>query len=225
MQTLKHLTRPGVIGCIMCLLMAVNLALAQFVSMQSPLNSVFSPILSIVTLCLAIHLIRKTARLYGRHVWASASLITLIGMPIFNLLVIAVSFAKGLNVVFDAIASFFASTLPGMVVVVAFSIPMFLFYYFLYVRRKFTQNKGISVITVILCVAAAVFAVSRILYLLVTVLGMLGGTPVAAFMQGSQGSAMFRVFSLFVYLTATAGFVILQIDITKTLRGKPELEE
>lgn len=223
MPKLKQFSKPGIVGVIICLLLILSatIKLGDLIEDDLLRDSVRS-VISIVSMCFGVHLIRSTAKLYDVHVWSIRSLITLICMPVFDLLVTLTSLlsvSAGMTV-FKSIALFFSNTLAGMIVMVAFSMPMFILYYFIYLFRKFCDSKKIRTMTIILAVVCAVNCVMQLfdkgILPMMKRLGMNASEKLISFMSYSAEV------SIVVDLVALVGFIIFQIVVTKQLRVNTE---
>ncbi len=118
---LKNKLPPSVFGILSCALMTVSLLLPR-------IGGILNFILVVVTLCICVHFVRSTAQIFDKKVLQMPSLVILICMPIFNLLTAAFELLLPGNP--------FMESAPFSVVLIAFSLPAFFCYYFLYVVRK-----------------------------------------------------------------------------------------
>lgn len=208
MPEIKSKARPGVIGAVACFLLTVSF----FIGFSDLV--VLNTIIKITAIILSVQLIRSTSALYSCYVFRIPSLIILIVMPLFSLLLILMSFFTGTKAeVVSGIVNFFANTFAGTVVVVAFSLPLFILYYFIYLVRKFRKDGIIKVMTVIIAVFCGIYSVMR--------LDDKGIIPMMGRMGMAVSDMHIKVMShsndvaLCVYLLGLAGFVILQYLISK----------
>jgi len=200
MPKIQNKSRPGIVGAVICTLLIVSYSLSYM-----PELTAVKTILQIVSICLCVHLIRSTAKLYGVHVWHVKSLITLWCMPVINLGTMAVVFLK--------ISTPLLNTFLARLILVAFSLPLFFLYYYIYLCRKFIDSRSVKTITVLLVITCAVYSVIQlfdkgILPMLIR-MNIEVNDSLDRFMNHSSEAAFI------VYLVAFVGFILFQIHVNR----------
>lgn len=151
-KVLKYDFTPGVLGAIASFLLIVSFFLPRIFPGNKGIEAI-NTVLIVAIMCMCVHLIRRTAAIYHRHVWNSAALVILLLIPAFNLVVTAVQFVS-VNLTF-------MTSLPFTAVLIVFSLPAFFCYYFIYVARKFNNDIRIKIIAAVMTCAAAIYAAMR----------------------------------------------------------------
>lgn len=203
MLEIKYHTKPGVAGAFACALLTVS----YFIGFEN--HPIINSIMKISAILLCVQLIRSTAALYSCKVRKIPSLITLILMPLFSLIIIILSFFSGnRNPVISLIVDFFANTLVGTVIVVAFSLPLYFLYYFIYLVRKFRNDGVIKIITIILAVSSVFYVVLQLDNMgIIPMLERLN-IPIPELYEKFMSYSY--VPALIIYIIAFVGFIIYQ---------------
>ena len=196
---LQYKFLPSVWGVVACLLL---IALRFFGNAASGLMQAANALLLFCVLCISIHFVRGTAQLYDKHVWELPSLITLICMPVFNLLVMGLALIAP-NAAFLR-AEWFAVPL------VFFSMPAFFCYYFIYVTRRFPKYKSLVVSSALLCAVGLGYILLRLLYKVVFPIAVRRGAEIAPALlraAGESSSVSIAVYALSIVCFCILGFV------------------
>ncbi len=145
---------PSTVGIITTVCLIIRCLLSIFVN-NSAFTDAANTVLAMVSMTIAIHLIRCTAGMKNKHIWNSISLILLILIPILNLLITAY------NILFDAAA--FMNSQWFTVALLILSFPSFFCYFFIYVHNKFANDKRIKTDVILSAVAAFIYVIPRLL--------------------------------------------------------------
>ena len=147
---LKYKLSPSVCGIVSCLLLIVSRFTMQN---ESSVIGVFNYIIVFITLCFCVHFVRGTAQLFEKHVWEMPSLITLICMPVFNL------FVTAMQLIVPGAA--FLQHPVFSLILVAFSLPAFFCYYFIFLVRKFHGDRLFCIVSAALFLVGGTFLLFR----------------------------------------------------------------
>lgn len=145
---------PSTVGITTTLCLIIRCLISIFVA-DSAFTDAANTVLAILSMTIAIHLIRSTAGMLNKHVWESISLIFLLLIPAFNLI------TTTYNILFDSPA--FMNSQWFTVILLALSFPAFFCYFFSYVYKKFTNDKRIKAVIVLSAVAGVIYVIPRLL--------------------------------------------------------------
>lgn len=138
----------GIAACIL-LMLSRYLGALETNGMQA-LNHV----LVVVTLCVCVHFVRRTAQLSRIHVWNDPLLSFVWGLPVFNLVITALQLMIGETPVFSS---------PVFVAVsILLSLPTFFCLYFVYAIRGICRAKPLRICCCILFGVWVAYTVLRL---------------------------------------------------------------
>ena len=182
---------PGTVGIVTTLCLIARCLISIFVA-DSAFSDAANTVLAIVSMTIAIHLIRSTAGMLNKHVWESVSLILLLLIPVFNLL------TTTYNILFDSLA--FMNSQWFTVILLALSFPAFFSYFFFFVYKKFANDKRMKAVIALSAVAGAVYVIPRLLSVF-----SVSAEPIAFLAGNSYVSLVIYVIELICFIIS--GFV------------------
>ncbi len=145
---------PDAVGIATTLCLIVRCLLSIFAS-NSAFSDAANTMLAIVSMTIAIHLIRSTAWMQNKHVWESISLILLLLIPVLNLLITIY------NILFDPAPFMKSAWFTGLLL--ALSFPAFFFYFFVFVHKEFAKDKRMQAVIGLTAVAVCLYVFPRLL--------------------------------------------------------------
>lgn len=145
---------PSTVGIITTVCLIIRCLLSIFVN-NSAFSSAANTVLAILSMTVAVHLIRTVAGLKNKHVWDSISLILLLLIPVLNLLITTY------NILFDAAA--FMSSEWFTIILLALSFPAFFCYFFIFAYKEFVKDKRMKSVILLAAVSACIYLIPRLL--------------------------------------------------------------
>lgn len=145
---------PSTVGIATAVCLIVRCLISVFMS-GSAFADAANTVLAILSMAIAVHLIRSTAGMLNKHVWESIPLIFLLLIPVFNLLITTY------NILFDAVA--FMDSEWFIIVLLALSFPSFFCYFFLFVYKEFTNDKRMKAVIGLTAAAVVIYVLPRLL--------------------------------------------------------------
>lgn len=196
-QQIKKSVKPGVLGCLISLLLVVSFFLPRIKNADSSINAI-NTVLIIVILCLSVHLVRITSSMFFPHVWKNVGFSVLLIIPIVYLLVIAVQFILSQAVFFETIAF--------NVFLILISFPMFCCYYFSVLRLFSKENKTLKIMTVIIDIVGVVYCFIRLTDKVFIPLALVGTNDITVISE--IYNLISPYFSLCIYSLSFVNFII-----------------
>lgn len=162
-------------------------------------------VLVVVTLCVCVHCVRRTAQLSRIHVWNDPLLSFVWGLPVFNLAITVLQLMLGANPVFSS---------PVFVAVsILLSLPTFFCLYFVYAIRRLCRAKPLKSCCCVLWGVGIAYTVLRLLDKSILPSLVSSGTAVKESLL--RAAAVSSTLSILIYALAILCFIILCC-----LRGK-----
>lgn len=145
---------PSTVGITATVCLIIRCLLSIFVN-NSAFTDAANTVLALVSMTVAVHLIRSTAGMQNKHVWNSISLMLLLLIPVLNLLITTY------NILFGSAAFMNSAWFTGLLL--ALSFPAFFCYFFIFVHKEFAKDNRMKVIIILTTVAACIYVIPRLL--------------------------------------------------------------
>lgn len=145
---------PSTVGIVTTICLIIRCLVSIFVE-HSIFADAANTVLAIVSMTIAIHLIRSTAGMLNKHVWESIPLILLFLIPLLNLLITTY------NILFDVVAFMNSSWFTTILLMLSF--PSFFCYFFAFTYKEFAKDKRMIAVIVLTAVAGGIYVIPRLL--------------------------------------------------------------
>ncbi len=193
----KYSIKPGLIGCFMSVLLIVSFFLPR-IWKNDPTVESFNTILIVITMCLAVHLIRITSLLFYEHVWNNIGFTVLWLIPVTNLII------AGCQFVWEDIPFMQGSLFTAFLII--FSLPAFCCYYFTVIWLFCIRDRILTVSTTILDAVGLIYILIRFADRVILPVIENTGTQIVSFIHTMVSFS--PMFSLIVYLLSFVNFII-----------------
>lgn len=197
MNKIKSNILPVIIGCVISIFLIVSFFLPRIWAGNITVES-FNTVLVVITLCLSVHLVRKTSAIFYKNVWNSPFFTMLLLIPVLNLIIIACQFIWGELTFFSH--PFFS----GVLVLV--SLPAFCCYYFSVLFFLTKKKKNLLLSNILLDLAGGIYIIFRLVDRSLFPIAEIYGVEIAAFIEKLFSASSYA--SLVVYVLAFINFII-----------------